>query len=67
MLIVSEKLKELRQEKGLSQEEVAAQLKVSRVVYNRYEKDKRTIPLEYIKILADFYDVSMDYIFGREK
>ncbi len=67
MLIVSEKLKELRQEKGLSQEEVAAQLKVSRVVYNRYEKDKRTIPLEYLKILADFYDVSMDYIFGREK
>lgn len=65
MEIISKRLKELRLEKELRQEDVAKILKVSRVVYNRYENDQRDIPIEILCELADFYEVSVDYILGR--
>ena len=65
MEIISKRLKELRHEKELRQEDVAKILKVSRVVYNRYENNQRDIPIEILCELADFYEVSVDYILGR--
>lgn len=64
---VSIKLKELRLENELTQSKVAEILKVSRVVYNRYENNQREIPIELLCILADYYNVSLDYLVGREK
>ena len=66
MLSVSQKLKELRLQNNLTQENVAKVIQVSRVVYNRYEKNQREIPLELLCKLADFYCVTLDYLFGRE-
>ena len=63
---ISEKLKELRLEKKISQSEVGKIINVSRVVYNRYENDQREIPIELLCKLADFYNVSLDYLAGRE-
>ena len=60
------KLKELREEKQLKQEEIASILGVSRVVYNRYENGRRAIPIEALWVLADYYHTSIDYIVGRE-
>ena len=37
----------------------------SETVYSRYERGARTIPVEHLLILADFYGVSTDYILGR--
>ena len=65
MQIVSLRLKELRLENNLTQEDVAKIIKVSRVVYNRYEKHQREMPLELICALADYYNVSLDYLAGR--
>ena len=66
MQSVSQKLKELRLQNNLTQDKVAKFLKVSRVVYNRYENNQREIPLELLCQLADFYSVTLDYLFGRE-
>ena len=66
MLIVSQKLKELRLQNNLTQENVAKIIQVSRVVYNRYEKNQREIPLELLCKLADFYGVTLDYLLDRE-
>ena len=66
MEIVSKKLKGLRHEHNLSQSAVAGIIGVSRVVYNRYENNQREIPIEFLCVLADYYDVSMDYLVGRE-
>ena len=66
MKVVCEKLKELRIEHNLSQQKIAQILKVSRVVYNRYENNQREIPLELLCKLADFYNVTLDYLAGRE-
>ena len=66
MLIVSQRLKELRMSNNLTQSKVANIIKVSRVVYTRYENNQREIPLELLCVLADYYHVTLDYLAGRE-
>ena len=66
MLKISERLKELRTDFNLKQSDVANILGVSRVVYTRYENGSRTIPIEYLSTLCDYYKVSMGYITGKE-
>lgn len=66
MIQIKLKLKELRIDNELTQLQVANLLQVSRVVYNRYENAQRTIPIEILWILADYYKVTIDYIVGRE-
>ena len=66
MKIVGEKLKELRLEKGLSQNDLAELLKITRVAYGRYENNIRDVSLETLCKLADFYKVTTDYLLGRE-
>lgn len=62
---ISLRLKELRIEKGALQKEIADILGLSKQVYNRYELGERTIPLEMLWKLADYYNVTIDYLVGR--
>ena len=59
------RLKDLREDRDMSQTEVAKLLFTSQTMYSRYERGYLTIPVEHLLILADFYDVSTDYILGR--
>ena len=61
------KLKELRLNVGLTQEELASKLGLSRVNYTRYENGKVNPDYETIIKLADFYDISLDELFDRKK
>ena len=56
------RLKELREDNDLTQEYCAKIAFISKNSYIRYENDQRTIPLDTIKILADYYRTSIDYI-----
>ncbi len=60
-----QRLRDLREDKDINQTEVAKLLFTSQTVYSRYERGALTIPVEHLLILADFYDVSTDYILGR--
>lgn len=60
-----DRLKELRNNKGLSQKELTDRLKLNRSTYARYETSTTQPDFETLKKLADFYDVSVDYILGR--
>lgn len=60
-----QRLRDLREDKDLNQTQIAELLFTSQTVYSRYERGVRTIPVEHLLILADFYDVSTDYILGR--
>ncbi len=62
---LNERLKALRQEKGLSQEQVARELSVSLSAYQRLEREGSTPNYANFLHLADFFDVSMDYLAGR--
>ena len=64
---IGKKLKELRKSFGLTQEELAARLSISRVNYTRYETDKVKPDYDTLIRLADFYDVSLDELFDRKK
>ncbi|MBQ6634068.1 MAG: helix-turn-helix transcriptional regulator [Ruminococcus sp.] len=59
------RLRDLREDKDLNQTEIAKLLFTSQTVYSRYERGVLTIPVEHLLILADFYNVSADYILGR--
>ncbi|MBR1423458.1 MAG: helix-turn-helix transcriptional regulator [Ruminococcus sp.] len=59
------RIRDLREDMDLNQTQVAKLLFTSQTVYSRYERGVLTIPVEHLLILADFYDVSTDYILGR--
>lgn len=62
-----QRLEDLRTDHDLTQEDVAKILGCQREVYRRYEKGTRTIPVDFLMRLADYYGVSMDYLVGRTK
>lgn len=59
------RLEDLRVDHDKTQQEIADVLNCKREVYRRYEKGYRELPLSYAIILADYYQVSMDYLVGR--
>lgn len=59
------RLRDLREDHDLMQKEVAAVLGIQQTVYSRYERGFQTIPVEHALKLADYYNVSTDYLFGR--
>lgn len=61
----SYRFKALRQQRDLNQSEVAAAIFVTQNAYSYYENRKRDIPTATLICLADFYNVSVDYILGR--
>lgn len=60
------KLKELRKAKNISQEQAANALGISVRAYQNYEYGQREPNIEMIFKLADFYNVTTDYLLGRE-
>ena len=66
MTNVGKKLKELRLQAELTQQQLADNLGIARVNYTRYETNAVRPDFEILIKLADFYDVSLDEIFDRE-
>lgn len=65
MNITAERLRELREKKGLSQSEVAKFLGISRPAYVKYETGNSR-PVRKLKELCALFNVSSDYILGTE-
>lgn len=63
-IILGERLKELREEQGYTQRQIADILGVNSVTYLHYEKEQREPPLSLIVDIAVFYGVSVDYLLG---
>ena len=58
------RLKDLREDKDLTQIEVAKVLKTTQNQYSRYETGLRYMPIYHLETLAKFYNTSIDYIVG---
>lgn len=58
------RLKDLREDHDLTQQQVADLLHCQREVYRRYEAGVRELPVSYAVILANYYKVSLDYLVG---
>ena len=56
------RLRSLREDKDITQTEIAKLLNCKQNTYQQYESEKRQIPIEALKKLAIFYNTSVDYI-----
>lgn len=59
------RIRDLREDRDLTQKQVAEYLLCDQSLYSKYEREERPLPLEYADRLADFYGVSVDYLLGR--
>lgn len=59
------RIRELREDKDLTQTYMAHLLNVSQRTYSRYETGEHVIPLELLCQIADFHSVSVDYLLNR--
>ena len=66
MSIVSDRLIELRERQGKTQEAVAEACNISRVTLARYENGTREPIAKNVSKLAQYYGVTVDYLIGRE-
>lgn len=58
-------IKELRRDKGFTQETMAGRFGLSRSAYANYESGNRRMPVSMLEILADELGTSTDYLLGR--
>lgn len=59
------RLKELREELPLSQLQMGKELNISNVTLSQYEKGIRKPDIETLQILAEYFDVTTDYLLGK--
>lgn len=59
------RIRNLREDNDFTQKQISEYLNITQVAYSYYELDKRTIPLELLSKLADFYKTSVDYLLFR--
>lgn len=62
-----EVLRNLREDRDLTQQYMADLLKIGRTMYRRYETGETELPVRHLKVLCTFYGVSSDYILGLSK
>lgn len=59
------RLKEIREDRNYLQSDIAKILGIKQPHYSRYELGIRTLPIEKYYILANFYNVSIDFLVGK--
>ena len=64
---VAERLKPLRKEKKITQRQMAELLDCTEQHYQRMEYGKVNLPSTTLLFLADYFDVTTDYLLGREE
>lgn len=60
-----QRIRDLREDRDLTQAQVGVAIGVPQRTYAYYESGQRMIPPHVLCALADFYDVSVDYLLGR--
>lgn len=60
------RLKDLREDNDITQNQIASILNVKQNTYSQYENGKREVPIDVLWKLADYYNVSIDYLVGRQ-
>lgn len=58
------RMRNLREDSDLTQQEIATVLGTSQTMYARYERGANELPIRHLIVLAKYYDVSTDYLLG---
>ena len=59
------RMRDLREDNDKTQKEIAEILNTSQTMYARYERGANELPIHHLLTLADYYNVSTDYLLGR--
>lgn len=59
------RMRDLREDNDKTQQEIAEILNTSQTMYARYERGANELPIHHLLKLADYYNVSTDYLLGR--
>lgn len=62
-----ENIRNLREDHDKTQREMADYLNIKQTTYSKYELGKINVPIEMLIKIADYYDVSLDYLVGRKR
>lgn len=62
---MSNRIRMLREDNGLSQRQLAEYLHVHQTTYSDYELERLNLPVHILHRLADYYGTSVDYLIGR--
>lgn len=65
--MLSDKIKKLRLKNDLQQKDLVEYLKVAKSTYSQYESGDRTPDLETLKKIANFYNVSVDFLLDNHE
>ncbi len=66
-MYIYRRVRDLREDNDKTQKEIASLLNMQLTVYQRYERGERELPLWAAIKLAEYYNVSLDYLVEREK
>ncbi len=65
LILFTERLQQLQESKQFLKKDIANNIEISVMAYYRYEKGERIPTADILCRLADFFDVSIDYLVGR--
>ena len=65
MITLGSRIKQLRELRNINQKDFAKKINISNVVLSRYESDERKPDYDTLQHIADFFEVSTDYLLGR--
>ena len=60
----AQRIRDIREDKDLKQEEIAKVLQTERSYYGKYERGIREMPIRHLITLCEFYNLSADYLLG---
>ena len=63
--MIYQRIRDLREDNDWKQEYVAEKIGITQTTYSKYELGKINVPVEMLIKIADFYDVTLDYLVGR--
>ena len=65
VMVMNLRILDLREDADLTQKQIAEILLCDQSLYSKYERGERILPLDLAVKLADYYQVSLDYLVGR--
>ena len=65
VMVMNLRIRDLREDADLTQKQISEIILCDQSLYSKYERGERVLPLDLAVKLADYYQVSLDYLFGR--
>ena len=65
VMVMNLRIRDLREDADLTQKQISEIILCDQSLYSKYERGERVLPFDLAVKLADYYQVSLDYLFGR--